>query len=104
GCRVDSCQQCASCVEGLEQYCENELILTYNSPDRNSGKMTYGGYSSRIVVDAHFALHISENLQVPGVAPLLCAGITTYSPLRHWNVGAGSKVGIVGLGDWATWA
>jgi uncharacterized zinc-type alcohol dehydrogenase-like protein len=98
GCMVDSCGECASCVDGLEQYCENELILTYNSLDRHSGKMTYGGYSDKIVVDEHFVLHVSEKLELPGVAPLLCAGITTYSPLRHWNVGPESKVGIVGLG------
>jgi alcohol dehydrogenase (NADP+) len=98
GCIVDSCRECASCAESLEQYCENELTLTYNSPDRHSGKMTYGGYSDKIVVDEHFVLHVSEKLELPGVAPLLCAGITTYSPLRHWNIGARSKVGIVGLG------
>ncbi|MCI0390790.1 MAG: NAD(P)-dependent alcohol dehydrogenase [Acidobacteria bacterium] len=98
GVMVDSCRKCASCAEGLEQYCENELILTYNSPDKQTGKMTYGGYSNQIVTDERFVLHVSEKLDLPAVAPLLCAGITTYSPLRHWKVGAGSKVGIAGLG------
>ncbi|MEW6737304.1 MAG: NAD(P)-dependent alcohol dehydrogenase [Acidobacteriota bacterium] len=98
GCMVDSCRKCASCAEGLEQYCENELILTYNSPDKHTSNMTYGGYSNQIVVDTHFVLHVSEQLNLAAVAPLLCAGITTYSPLRHWKVGKGSKVGIVGLG------
>ena len=73
-------------------------VLTYNSPDKHTGKMTYGGYSSRIVVDESFALRVSGNLSPAGTAPLLCAGITTYSPLRHWKVGQGKKVGIVGLG------
>jgi uncharacterized zinc-type alcohol dehydrogenase-like protein len=98
GCMVNSCGTCANCREGLEQYCDNELILTYNSPDRHSGGMTYGGYSDRIVVDEGFVLGVSEKLDPAAVAPLLCAGITTYSPLRHWHVGPGSKVGIVGLG------
>lgn len=95
---VDACRKCASCEEGQEQYCENELILTYNSPDKHSGKMTYGGYSNQIVTDERFVLHVSEKLDLPAIAPLLCAGITTYSPLRHWKVGVGSKVGVVGLG------
>jgi len=98
GVMIDSCRTCASCLAGLEQYCENELILTYNSPDKYTGKMTYGGYSNQIVVDDRFVLHVSEKLDLPAVAPLVCAGITMYSPLRHWNVGVGSKVGIVGLG------
>lgn len=97
GCLVDSCGVCADCVDGLEQYCDQE-VFTYNSPDKHTGKVTYGGYSSQIVVDEHFVLHISEKLDLAAVAPLLCAGITTYSPLRHWKVGAGSKVGVVGLG------
>ncbi len=97
GCLVDSCGVCADCADGLEQYCDQE-IFTYNSPDKHTGKMTYGGYSNQIVVDEHFVLHISDKLELAAVAPLLCAGITTYSPLRHWKVGPGSKVGIVGLG------
>lgn len=98
GCLVGSCRTCPSCGEGLEQYCETGFTLTYNSPDREPGTMTYGGYSERIVVDEHFALRISAKLDLAAVAPLLCAGITTYSPLRHWKAGPGRKVGIVGLG------
>jgi len=98
GVMVDSCRKCASCAEGLEQYCENELTLTYNSPDKHTGRMTYGGYSNQIITDERFVLRVSEKLDLPTVAPLLCAGITTYSPLRYWKVGAGSKVGIAGLG------
>ena len=102
GCLVGSCRVCPDCVDGFEQYCDGE-IFTYNSEDKHfcdgqSAKMTYGGYSNQIVVDEHFVLHIPSNLDLAAVAPLLCAGITTYSPLRHWKVGAGSKVGIVGLG------
>lgn len=98
GCLVDSCRDCPECREGLEQYCQNGFVLTYNSPDQHTGKMTYGGYSTCIVVDEDFVLHVAENLDLAAVAPLLCAGITTYSPLRHWRVGPGSRVGIVGLG------
>lgn len=98
GVMVDSCRNCAECNGNLEQFCRNETIFTYNSPDKHSGKMTYGGYSTHIVVNEHFVFHISGKLDPAGAAPLLCAGITTYSPLRHWNVGAGNKVGIVGLG------
>ncbi len=99
GCMVDSCRTCANCSEDLEQYCNVETTFTYNSPDKHmAGKMTYGGYSSSIVVDEHFVLHVPSGLDLKGVAPLLCAGITTYSPLRHWKVGKGQKVGIVGLG------
>ena len=99
GCMVDSCQTCPSCLEGLEQYCENGFTGTYNDPDKKSpGLRTYGGYSKAIVVDQKFVLRIPENLELAAVAPLLCAGITTYSPLRHWKVGPGQKVGIVGLG------
>lgn len=97
GCLVDSCGVCEDCKDGLEQYCDQE-VFTYNSPDKHTGKMTYGGYSNQIVVDEHFVLHISEKLDLAAVAPLLCAGITTYSPLKHWKIGPGSKVGIVGLG------
>ncbi len=98
GCLVDSCGVCESCREGLEQYCEPGFTGTYNSADKHLGGMTYGGYSRNIVVDQRFVLTIPENLDPAGVAPLLCAGITTYSPLRHWKVGKGQKVGIVGLG------
>ena len=98
GCMVDSCRTCASCVRGLEQYCQNYATLTYNSPDKHSGGVTLGGYSSAIVVDEAFVLKVPEKLDLAATAPLLCAGITTYSPLRHWKVGPGQKVGIVGLG------
>jgi uncharacterized zinc-type alcohol dehydrogenase-like protein len=100
GCMVDSCQSCAACAEGLEQLCDNfGIVFTYNSPDKHMpGKMTYGGYSTHIVVNEKFVLHVSPKLNLPAVAPLLCAGITTYSPLRHWKIGPGHKVGIVGLG------
>ncbi len=100
GCMVDSCNTCPSCLAGVEQYCDNfDITFTYNSPDKHlPGKTTYGGYSTRIVVDEKFCFHVSEKLHLPAVAPLLCAGITTYSPLRHWGVTKGMKVGIVGLG------
>ncbi len=98
GCLVDSCRTCASCARGLEQYCENVNTQTYNSPDKHSGKMTYGGYSKRVVVDEAFTLKLSEKVDMASAAPLVCAGITTYSPLRHWKVGPGTKVGVVGLG------
>ncbi|SAL09948.1 NAD(P)-dependent alcohol dehydrogenase [Caballeronia telluris] len=100
GCMVDSCRTCAACKEGLEQYCEgpDSFIQTYNSPDKHSGGVTFGGYSTSVVVDEAFTLSIPENLELAAVAPLLCAGITTYSPLKHWNVQRGQKVGIVGLG------
>jgi uncharacterized zinc-type alcohol dehydrogenase-like protein len=100
GCMVDSCRTCAACGEGLEQYCEGPggFIGTYNAPDKHTQGVTFGGYSSAIVVDEAYTLRIPENLELAAVAPLLCAGITTYSPLRHWNVQPGQKVGIVGLG------
>jgi alcohol dehydrogenase (NADP+) len=99
GCLVDSCRDCPSCAENLEQYCEKGMVLTYNSPDAHiPGAMTYGGYSTQIVVDEHFVLRVPASLDLAAAAPLLCAGITTYSPLRHWNAGPGKKVGIVGLG------
>ena len=98
GCMVDSCRTCENCQDNLEQFCEQGPIFTYNSPDKHSGGLTYGGYSESIVVDEAFVLHIPENLDLAGTAPLLCAGITTYSPMRHNNVTKGQKVGIVGLG------
>ena len=98
GCMVDSCGTCPDCREGLEQYCQNEIIFTYNSPDPYTGQMTYGGYSNRIVVDERFVLRVSDQLDPAATAPLLCAGITTYSPLRQWKVSPGQKVGVVGLG------
>ncbi len=101
GCLVDSCRHCQSCKEGLEQYCENGWTATYNSEDKIGGTPhthTFGGYSDKIMVSERFVLCIPENLDPAATAPLLCAGITTYSPLRHWKVGPGQKVGIVGLG------
>ncbi len=98
GCMVDSCQRCASCSEGLEQYCENGFVGTYNGEEMHVGGMTFGGYASNIVVNEKFVLRIPDNLDPAAAAPLLCAGITTFSPLRHWKVGKGHKVGIVGLG------
>ncbi len=97
GCMVDSCGACPDCQEGLEQYCPT-FALTYNSPDPHTGQMTYGGYSNRIIVDQRFVLRVPETLDLASVAPLLCAGITTYSPLRQWNVSKGDTVGVVGLG------
>jgi uncharacterized zinc-type alcohol dehydrogenase-like protein len=97
GCMVDSCGVCASCKSGEEQYCEKGCVLTYNARDKK-GEVTYGGYADNIVVQESFALKISPKLDLAATAPLLCAGITTYSPLRHWKVGKSSKVGIVGLG------
>ena len=99
GCLVDSCQHCSACAEGLEQYCETGNTLTYNSPTQDPPGHTLGGYSDRIVVDEKFVLRVNHPVeQLAAVAPLLCAGITTYSPLRHWKVGPGKKVGIVGIG------
>lgn len=98
GCLVDSCRDCPSCAEGLENYCEKGQTFTYNSEDKVSGGLTFGGYTAAVVVDEAYTLHIPANLDPAHVAPLLCAGITTYSPLRHWKVGPGQKVGIVGLG------
>ncbi len=99
GCMVDSCQRCDACAEGLEQYCERGFTGTYNGIERQTGANTYGGYSDHIVVDQKFVLRISHPEEdLAAVAPLLCAGITTYSPLRQWNVGEGQKVGVVGLG------
>ena len=99
GCLVDSCHTCPSCEKDLEQFCENGATFTYNSPDKHiEGKQTYGGYSTSVVVDKQFVLKVPENIDAAAAAPLLCAGITTWSPLRHWNVKKGDKVGIIGLG------
>ncbi len=100
GCMVDSCGTCASCRDGQENYCDkSDITFTYNSPDKKSvGTVTYGGYSKQMVVDERFCLHVSPKLDLAATAPLLCAGITTYSPLKHWGAGKGKKVGIVGLG------
>jgi uncharacterized zinc-type alcohol dehydrogenase-like protein len=97
GCMVDSDRTCPECQAGLEQFCPN-LTLTYNFPDKHLGGVTYGGYSDSVVVEQRFVLRVPSNLNPAGAAPLLCAGITTYSPMRHWNVTKGKKVGIVGLG------
>jgi uncharacterized zinc-type alcohol dehydrogenase-like protein len=97
GVMVDSDGTCSNCKAGLEQFCPN-MVLTFNSPDKHLGGVTYGGYSDSIVVDERFILRIPSNLDLAGAAPLLCAGITTYSPMRHWGVSKGKKVGVVGLG------
>src|SRR5437879_4840901 len=97
GCMVDSDRTCPECQAGLEQFCPN-LTLTYNFPDKRLGGVTYGGYSDSVVVDQRFVLRVPANLTLAGAAPLLCAGITTYSPMRHWGVTTGKKVGVVGLG------
>jgi alcohol dehydrogenase (NADP+) len=97
GCLVDSDGKCTECQAGLEQFCPH-MILTYNSPDEHLGGITYGGYSDSIVVKEHFVLRVPPNLNIAGAAPLLCAGITTYSPMRHWGITKGKKVGVVGLG------
>jgi alcohol dehydrogenase (NADP+) len=97
GCLVDSCGQCEECKQSLEQFCPNP-VLTYNFPDKHTGGVTYGGYSDSVVVDQKFVFRVPENLDPAGAAPLLCAGITTFSPLHHWGVGKDKKVGIVGLG------
>jgi len=98
GCMVDSCRECANCKAGVEQFCLKGATFTYSSPDKKSGGFTCGGYSTCIVVEESFTLKISEKLDLAAAAPLLCAGITTWSPLHHWKVGKGQKVGVVGLG------
>ncbi len=98
GCLVDSCQHCGSCAEGLEQYCENGFTGTYGGVEKETGRPTRGGYSNQIVVTEKFVLRLSDKLDPAAAAPLLCAGITTWSPLQHWKVGKGQKVGVVGLG------
>lgn len=98
GCMVSSCRECDNCKQGLEQYCDNGMVGTYNGQEKDGSGITYGGYSKQIVANDEFVLHISDSQPLEGIAPLLCAGITTYSPLRHWKVGKGDKVGVVGLG------
>jgi alcohol dehydrogenase (NADP+) len=98
GCLVDSCRECENCRQGLEQYCKNGAVGTYNAVEKDGKTPTYGGYSDQIVVHEDFVLRVPSNLPLEGVAPLLCAGITTFSPLRHWRVGRGNKVGVLGLG------
>lgn len=95
---IDSCRTCTSCLSGLQQYCEKGNTGTYNSLERDGKTIAFGGYSNNFVIDADYAVHVPENLNLAGVAPLLCAGITLYSPLKHWNAGPGTKVGVVGLG------
>jgi uncharacterized zinc-type alcohol dehydrogenase-like protein len=98
GCIVDSCRDCGNCKEGEEQFCETGWTCVFNSPDKISGSMTYGGFSESIVVDENYVLHVPGKLDLPSAAPILCAGITVYSPLKHWNAGAGKRVGIIGIG------
>lgn len=98
GCLVDSCRECSACDDGLEQYCLNGMVPTYNGEDRHDGSITYGGYSERIVVSDRFVVKIPDSLDAAKAAPLLCAGITTYSPLRHYGVKKGDKVGVIGMG------
>ena len=98
GCMVDSCRECDNCKDGLEQYCSVGMVGTYNGKERDGSGITSGGYSKQILAHEDFVLHITDKQPLEGIAPLLCAGITTYSPLRHWKVGKGDKVGVVGLG------
>ncbi|KIC94345.1 NAD(P)-dependent alcohol dehydrogenase [Flavihumibacter solisilvae] len=99
GCLVDSCRTCSNCKQDLEQYCIPGFTLTYNSPDKHlKGQMTYGGYSEKVVVDEHFVLKVPEGIDLAAAAPLLCAGITTWSPLKHWKVGPESRIAVIGLG------
>ncbi|MFZ1329396.1 MAG: NAD(P)-dependent alcohol dehydrogenase, partial [Chitinophagaceae bacterium] len=98
GCLVDSCRECANCKDGLEQFCHSGAVFSYGSPERDGSGITHGGYSQSIVTHEDFVLHIADNLPLDAAAPLLCAGITTYSPLKYWKVGKGTKVGVLGLG------
>ncbi|MBC7557314.1 MAG: NAD(P)-dependent alcohol dehydrogenase, partial [Chryseobacterium sp.] len=98
GCMVDSCRECENCKQDLEQYCTQGMVGTYNGNDKHLHQQTFGGYSEKVVVDKNYVLRVPENLDLAAVAPLLCAGITTYSPLKHWNVNENSKVAVVGLG------
>lgn len=98
GCIVDSCRKCDHCHEGEEQFCENGWTVVFNSPDKKHGGVTYGGFSESIVVDENYVVHVPETLDLPSAAPILCAGITVYSPLKHWNAGPGKNIGIIGIG------
>ncbi len=98
GCIVDSCRECEHCHDGHEQFCENGWTVVFNSPDRKHGGITYGGFSKSIVVDENYVVHVPETLDLPSAAPILCAGITVYSPLKHWKAGPGKNVGIIGIG------
>lgn len=98
GCIVDSCRECDYCKEGEEQFCENGNTIVFGSPDKHLGGHTFGGFSETIVADENYALHVPEKLDLPSAAPILCAGITVYSPLKHWKTGPGKKVGIIGIG------
>ncbi|SFT08560.1 NAD(P)-dependent alcohol dehydrogenase [Sphingobacterium wenxiniae] len=98
GCMVDSCRECEQCKNESEQYCEEGNIQTYNGHDKHLNQQTFGGYSERVVVDEHFVLRVPENLDLAATAPLLCAGVTTWSPLKHWEVGPGKRIGVVGIG------
>lgn len=98
GCIVDSCRECEHCHDGEEQFCEKGWTVVFNSPDRKHGGVTYGGFSERIVVDCNYVVHIPETLHLPSAAPILCAGITVYSPLKHWQAGPGKNIGIIGIG------
>ena len=98
GCIVDSCRECDHCKEGLEQYCNTGMTFVFGSPDRQLGGNTYGGFSEKIVVDENYTLHVPEKLDLASAAPLLCAGITVYSPLKHWKAGPGKRVGVIGVG------
>ncbi|AMB43363.1 Zn-dependent alcohol dehydrogenase [Methylobacterium sp. AMS5] len=104
GCMVDSCRTCTACREGLEQYCEPGFTATYNGPEQSTGANTFGGYSSHIVVDRHFVRHVPEGLDLAGVAPLLCAGVTTWSPLRRWGPGPARRSASLGWAASAIWA
>jgi uncharacterized zinc-type alcohol dehydrogenase-like protein len=98
GCLVDTCRECDNCKQGLEQYCQGGMVITYSGFEKDGKTLTQGGYSNKIVVDENYVLKVSDNMPLEKTAPLLCAGITTYSPLRHWKVGKGHKVGVLGLG------
>ncbi len=98
GCIVDSCRECQQCKDGEEQFCENGWIVVFNSPDKKYGGTTYGGFSKKIIVDENYVVHVPETLELSQAAPILCAGITVYSPLKHWQVGPRKNVGVIGIG------